>query len=403
MHRATGHGAWIHEPTASITEHPCRALPRRGNLEILAIPPGQGESSRQFTGLHSMQADQVSAHAWCANRSSRHVAQHDPAMTSWTPRLSTPPDLVRPVPIDPEGRLGPTRGQAAGPRWRRTSNGLYVDAKADRNVAEQRILEESHRLPGVGAVTGWAALRLHGVRYLDGLASDGRRRLAVPLVLPPGTTLRPVPGVSLHRERLEQSELTHVHGIPTTSAERATFDAARRAGGLRDAVAVLDSALAARVIARPAFDRYLQAKSGWPGIRLVQRGLGLCEPRTLSPKETALRLIWMLDGGLPRPKCNWPVADARRRYIGRPDLLSEEHAVIGEFDGAGHRTREQHREDHLRDDRFRAVGLEPFRVVGADLEDAPLVLRRITAAIERSAHSAVPRTWLTQTSPGPVA
>jgi hypothetical protein len=25
--RATGHGAWIHEPTASITEHPCQGRP----------------------------------------------------------------------------------------------------------------------------------------------------------------------------------------------------------------------------------------------------------------------------------------------------------------------------------------------------------------------------------------
>jgi hypothetical protein len=40
MHRTPTRGAWkIHDPTASITEHPCLlGLPRRGNLLILAFP-----------------------------------------------------------------------------------------------------------------------------------------------------------------------------------------------------------------------------------------------------------------------------------------------------------------------------------------------------------------------------
>ena len=72
----------------------------------------------------------------------------------WRPRCATPRALVVPVPIDPDGYHGPTRGQAAGPRWRRTSPGLYVPVEASRSV-EQRIVEAAGHLPPGGMVTGW--------------------------------------------------------------------------------------------------------------------------------------------------------------------------------------------------------------------------------------------------------
>ncbi|WP_457109696.1 hypothetical protein [Marmoricola sp. URHA0025 HA25] len=122
----------------------------------------------------------------------------------------------------------------------------------------------------------------------------------------------------------------------------------------------------------------------------------------MSPNETRLRLIWRLDAGLPPPRCNWPVADDDGSFIGRPDLLSEDLAVVGEYDGAEHRTRDRHRVDVRRDDLFRRCGLEPFRVVGADLDDVALVVDRIRAAVRRAADSATPRTWRIRRDPGPV-
>jgi hypothetical protein len=49
----------------------------------------------------------------------------------WDPRCVPPVNLVRPVPVDPTGARGPTKAQAAGPRWRRTSKGLHVPAYVD--------------------------------------------------------------------------------------------------------------------------------------------------------------------------------------------------------------------------------------------------------------------------------
>ena len=41
---------------------------------------------------------------------------------------------------------GPTKRQAAGPRFRQTSAGLYVPAPSDEAVVEQRIFEQAHRI-----------------------------------------------------------------------------------------------------------------------------------------------------------------------------------------------------------------------------------------------------------------
>ena len=43
-----------------------------------------------------------------------------------------------------------------GPRYRRTSHGLYLPVDIDGSVPEQRIVEAAAVLPAYGGVTGWA-------------------------------------------------------------------------------------------------------------------------------------------------------------------------------------------------------------------------------------------------------
>jgi hypothetical protein len=102
--------------------------------------------------------------------------------------------------VDPAGRLGPTRGQAQGTRYRRTGPGWYVPGAVPDDLPEQRILEQSVRLPAGGAVTGWAALRLHRASFFDGLAGDGRTRFPVPLAVGRGSKMRGGERIVLSRE-----------------------------------------------------------------------------------------------------------------------------------------------------------------------------------------------------------
>lgn len=320
----------------------------------------------------------------------------------WQPICPTPPDLVTPRPIDPNGVTGPTPGQARGPGWRRTAPRLYVPASVGDEVVEQRILEQAQRLPDQGAVTGWAALRLHGGGFFDGLDSGDLRRLPVPLAVPRSGKMRADPGFVVVRSDVPPEELTSRYGIRCTSVARALFDEVRRRHELRAAVAAVDMVLAARLARRPDLLEYADHRLGRPGSRLFARAVALSVERSRSPKESELRLIWVLDAGLPSPRCNWPVADSSGRFIGKPDLLCVELGVYGEFDGADHRGRERHRRDVEREDLFRRTGLEGFTVVGAEIQDTGLVVGRMCAAVERASRSGVPKNWMVRRDPGPL-
>jgi hypothetical protein len=266
---------------------------------------------------------------------------------------------------------------------------------------EQRILEAAQRLPPDGAVSGWAALRMAGGGFFDGLEPDGRTPRPVRLIVPPGRNLRAVGLTVVGRERIDALEIELLHGVPCTRALRATFDEARSCTNLREAVVVVDMALAAGLIRLEEFCSYAQHRAGWPGAMMARAASRLADRRSLSPGETRMRLIWVLDAGLPPPRCNWPIADLEGRRLGKPDLLSDELAVVGEYNGAEHRRRARHAKDVAREDRFRNAGLECFTVVGPDQYDIPLVLARINDTCDRARAARRTRGWLIARDPGP--
>jgi hypothetical protein len=126
--------------------------------------------------------------------------------------------------------------------------------------------------------------------------------------------------------------------------------------------------------------------------------LGSADEHALSPQEVKLRLLWKRLCGPTTLLCNPTVVDDAGRFVGMPDLLEERTGLAGEFVGAVHRSRTQHRKDVARADRFRRVGLEPIEFVGADLDDEALVAARIQAARERAGRN--PRGWVVARAEG---
>jgi hypothetical protein len=302
----------------------------------------------------------------------------------WDPVCSEPTDLVRPVPVDPTGATGPTRGQSSGPRWRRSSRGLYVPSTVDPDRPEQRILEQSMRLTG-GAVTGWASCRMHRSAFFDGLGSGGRVQLAVPLSCGPLHQLRRLPGDDLIRDILLDEEVEWILGVPCTVALRATFDAMRYARHVREAVVALDMVAAAELTSVSRVSTYVERHPAWTGVQQCRDALPLADELSRSPQETRLRLIWQLDARRPRPLVNSPVFDLQGNLLGYPDLLDVEAGVVGEYDGEDHRSALRHSSDVTREGVFRDHGLELFRVTGPDMRDPSLVVDRIHAAYRRAA------------------
>ena len=284
--------------------------------------------------------------------------------------------------------------------WRQTTKGFYASSSVDDQVVEQRILEQSMRLPPGGAVTGWAACRLARAAYFDGLARDGRTRQPVPLLVPPASRLRSLPASTVCREPLDGDEIIRLYGIPTVPAVRGLFDEMRRVEDPREAVVAMDMAAAAELVSIREMWAYLGARTAWRRASRVSWALGLASERSLSPGETRMRNVWVLDAGLPMPLVNRHVWDEQGRLLGMADVFDPVAGVFGEYDGAIHRGAGRHTSDVRREDKVRRNGLEYFKVTGLDLHDSAMVAERMVTTRGRALKSGRRGTWTLEAPPG---
>jgi hypothetical protein len=309
------------------------------------------------------------------------------------------PGLVLPVAIDPSGREGPTKAQARGPHWRRTSRGLYVPASADGASPEQRIVEAAGALPQVGGVTGWAGLRWAGGYWFEGRTGDGADIRPVPLAVG-FHDIRPQVGIEVTQEHLDLQEMAVVDGLPMTTVQRSLGYEMRYAGSVRSAAIAFCMAAYSDLASIEEMNAFFARHAGWDGIRLARSAMALAEENCWSPQEVRMLLVWLLDAGLPRPLCNRPVFDRSGRHIGTPDLLDPEAGVAGEYDGPLHLHSGQRRKDRDREEAFRGVGLEYFTILTGDLGDRSRTAQRMRQARSRARFEAESRrAWTIELPP----
>lgn len=268
-----------------------------------------------------------------------------------------------------------------------------MPAALDDDLPEQRVLEMSVLLPPQGAVTGWGALRLHGANFHDGLAADGRTRLPVDLVVGPHRHRRPCPGVRWLQDRLDEDEVVVRQSIRVAQADRACFDAVRRAHDLGEAVLALEMAMAADLTSLRRMTAYADSHARWPGVPLVRSALGLASEDCRSPGEGRMLLTWQLDAGLPRPLVNREVFTLHGKLLGVADLLDVQAGVVGEYDGDDHSGARRRSSDARREGGLRDHGLEVFRVTGFDMRDPASVARRMHATRGRALAHPRQRLW----------
>jgi hypothetical protein len=296
---------------------------------------------------------------------------------------------VVPVRTDERGVAGPTRREAAGEGWRRSSRGLYVPAHVEltptQRVVEAGVLARSPRV----AVTGWAALCWHGARWATGTTYDGSPR---PVDLTAThQALRPQPLFRLSQERVDPRTFQLVDGLRVTPPIASVCFAMRRAPTLALAVEALDMAYAADLVSPAELTDWL-ADHPWHRDRArAEAGAALGDENAWSPQEVHARLAWQEVTGT-RPLTNRPVFDLDGIHLGTPDLVDPVLGVVGEYDGDGHLTRAQRRTDLAREQRFREHGLEPFTAVAGDVPSGRFG-DRLRSAVARAEHSRAERLW----------
>ena len=290
-----------------------------------------------------------------------------------------PGRVVHPVPVDPTGAVGPTRAQSRSKGWRRVGRNAYVPSDVEQTSA-QRAVEVAASLPPGGALTGWAALRLAGGGWFDGVSPDGVTQLPVPIVLP-HSVRRTVPGAIALRSTAP-IEVVRRAGVSCTDPETAVLDQMFLTWNNREKVVVMDMAAAAGLTSIGRVRARLAGDVRRRGTVALGQALDLACEASASPRETHLGLTWQLDAGFPTPLRNPDVLTLDGRFVGRPDLLDVEAGVAGEYDGAVHNLNARRRKDLARLDRFAAVGIEVFTIVAGD--DLDTQVRRMRAARERA-------------------
>jgi hypothetical protein len=309
------------------------------------------------------------------------------------------PGIVAPVRVDPRGLTGPTRAQARGAGWRRSSWGFYVPSWTDPDVVEQRIVEAAAHLPRYGAVTGWAALSWMGGRWFAG--TDGRGAQVPVTLATGGLHARARPGIEVCEEKMEPRDFLVVDGLRVTTPARSVCWAMRYAPSVREAARVLDLAAYSDLVSIDELTDYAYDHPAWTGIPQCRDAIPYADENTWSVTEFDMRWTWWVVAGLPRPLCNRPVFDLQGRHLGTPDLVDPVAGVVGQYDGMLHLTNAQRAKDIALESTFRSVGLEQVTMIAPDLRRPAAFVARLRDAYRRAAaRPPSERRWTLETPPG---
>jgi hypothetical protein len=262
----------------------------------------------------------------------------------------------------------------------RVRRGAYVAEPAPTGVAAR------HRLAISAAVTELdaGAVLSHGsAAVLHGLPTWSMALGRVQV-----TRIRSYGGrrdrrVHVRVARLDPDEITRVDGIRVTSTARTVVDLAR-ALPFEPAVVVGDAALALGITSGDELADALRRSARRPWCARARAAVGFLDGRAESVGESRSRVA-IARAGLPVPRPQWEVRDARGALIGRGDFGWPEYGVVGEFDGRtkygrslrpGVEPGEAVYQEKLREDALRAEGLTVIRWTWQDLDHfAPIATR----------------------------
>lgn len=238
---------------------------------------------------------------------------------------------------------GVTRRRLDSSLWRSLGRDLWVSADAHDSV--DLFIAATKLVMPTAAVSGKAAAWLHGVDILprepepidvvvDQLWRPGYRQL-----------------ITAHRAPLPPEDVTVIRGVRCTSPLRTAYDLARGLD-LRESVVAIDALLHARLITVDTLDEYA-ARRGWPDGARLARVLGLADDGAESPQESRLRLILVLDAGLPKPATQFEVWTEDGVFVARLDLAYLLPRRVGiEYDGQLHAEEDRRLRDHQRHNRL---------------------------------------------------
>ncbi len=263
--------------------------------------------------------------------------------------------------------LGVSRAELSSLRWHRLGPGVRAWHEQDELDPLLRIRAVGVRMPKGAVIGGWASLRWQGVTGIDGKTGPGGRT-PLPVLVHVGQhgRLAKQPGLLVDRGRLDDADVIEVDGLRVTVAGRAVFDVMCR-DGPEEGLVVGDLAWKAGLVTQTEMARRVAASPPVRRIASARLAVPLLDKRVRSIPESRFRYVWVVEAGLPKPLVNRGIVDDEGFLIGEADLLDPEAAMVGEYDGEGHRELGQHTHDNVREESFEGLNLQVVRATSIDL------------------------------------
>lgn len=280
----------------------------------------------------------------------------------------------------------PIRGEVRRVGFRRVSHGLFRSVReglSDDDELARDLEAWLMVLPESAVFTHVTAARLLGWR-LPALPEQVPVFAAVE-----GDVTRPRrPGLVCSRLVRPTRKLPEQRW-PLDAPEEILLRAARDLGVL-DLTIMIDSALALRHLDEHRLHELLDSRR--PGVRRLRAAYAVATSTCESAGETVLRLFHHAMDVPVEPQVE--LFDERGRLLGRADLVVSGTSMVHEYDGAGHRDKEQHRTDLRRE---RGWEGSSYRRAGFTLDDLlnhpAVVMHELDRKLDRPHDLARLRRW----------
>ncbi len=268
---------------------------------------------------------------------------------------------------------GVSRARLRSGLWRSLGQDLYVAASTPDS--SQLFLDAARLvLPAGAAISGATAAMQYGV--------DVSLAVVEPVDVTTSALWVPRRGKLLrsHRAPLPEEDLIEVDGLLTTTPIRTVYDLARTRD-LREAVVAIDAFWHAGLVTPDELLAFATARR-WPDTARLRAALALADSGAESPMETRLRLVLVLDAGLPKPETQYEVWTTDGRFVARLDLAYPRLRLGVEFDGRIHEEKTVRVRDQRRHNQLTGARWHVLHYSGADYyQRRHVIVAEVTAAL----------------------
>ncbi|MCW3005811.1 MAG: hypothetical protein JWP17_437 [Solirubrobacterales bacterium] len=261
-------------------------------------------------------------------------------------------------------------------------------------VGHRRLRPEGHWMAAVLAGGAGASLSHRAAGSAWNVRTDHRAQCEITVVRAFG---RKLPGLHVHRSRLDPVDVTTLDGIPITTLARTLLDLAEVLP-LEQRVAAIDRAEKLRLFDLRAIDATIARSPGRLGARRLQRAVEQYRP------EPAFTRSWLedhtlpliADAGLARPHVNSLV------HGYEVDLAWPEQRLVVELDSrTHHHTTRAFEQDRRRDADLTARGYRVIRFTHRQVTSEPRwVTTTLAAALQAASTGPQPTADAARPPPG---